>query len=138
MYQSSLTLDQIAQIRFQALYLLLVCIPTVLSFQLRQNDLRFTRRQRDNLGRLHDLVAEYVHAVNQANRVKNPDALVKLDANSKQIRKTIKDLRRDLLEVLSTETVAPQISVAFMAALNSYARVRDHAQNIGEVIAGEK
>ncbi|MFQ5731172.1 MAG: Na/Pi cotransporter family protein [Planctomycetaceae bacterium] len=106
--------------------------------KLRQNDLRFTGRQRDNLDRLHDLVAEYVRAVNQANRDENSDAFLKLEGLSKDIRRTVKELRRDHLDVLSTETIAPQISVAFLATLNSYSRVRDHALNIGEIIAGEK
>lgn len=106
--------------------------------KLRKAELRFTDRQLVALKTLHEQVSEYVQAVNLANANSNADAFLKLEAQGKAIRRTIKESRRDHLEVLSTETIAPQVGVAFMSTLNAYARVRDHAQNIGEVIAGEK
>ena len=106
--------------------------------KLRKAELRFTDRQQAALKTLHDQVTEYVQAVNLANANSNPDALPKLETQAKTIRRTIKESRRNHLEVLSSETMPPQVGVAFMSTLNAYARVRDHAQNIGEVIAGEK
>ncbi|MCH8830526.1 MAG: Na/Pi cotransporter family protein [Planctomycetes bacterium] len=115
-------------------------IDSILNFdrKLRKNDLRFAENQLDGLLELHGLVAEYLRSVNQANREQNDAAFVKLEGLSRQVRQTAKRLRKAHLEDLSTATIAPQVSVAFMAALNSYSRVRDHAQNIGEVITGEK
>ncbi len=106
--------------------------------RLRKDSLRLSNKQRKGLGQLHDFVLGYVEAINQAYRDRDPNAYAKLDSQSKSIRDQIKKLRRQHLADLSTETIAPQISVAFLGALNAYARVRDHAQNIGEVVAGEK
>jgi phosphate:Na+ symporter len=106
--------------------------------KLRRSDLRFTDKQREALRELHALVANYVCSVNAANREQDAAAFLRLVGLSKQIRRTIKEYRRDHLEDLSSITIDPQVSVAFMATLNAYARVRDHAQNIGEVISGDK
>ncbi|REJ93326.1 MAG: Na/Pi cotransporter family protein [Planctomycetota bacterium] len=106
--------------------------------RLRKDELRLTEKQRLGLRELHRGVAEYLDEINQAYRDQNPNVHTKLDAASKGIRRLIKRLRREHLDDLSTETIPPQVSVAFLAALNAYSRVRDHAQNIGEVIAGEK
>ncbi len=43
-----------------------------------------------------------------------------------------------LLDDLSSGEIPPLVSVAYLATLNAYARVRDHSQNIAEVISGEK
>lgn len=106
--------------------------------KLRKDDLRFTPTQREALTNLHQQVAEYVKSINEANRQENADAFTDLEVQSKAIRQAIKESRRAHLAELSSETIAPQVSVAFLASLNAYARVRDHAQNIGEVVAGEK
>jgi len=115
-------------------------LDNILSFvmRLRKNDLRLTGKQLEGLGELHDSVAEYVKNINAAFRDRNPNAFIKLDNSSKRIHGKIKELRREHLADLSTETLAPQVSVAFLGTLTSYARIRDHAQNIGEVVAGEK
>ena len=106
--------------------------------RLRKDELRLTEKQREGLRQLHHGVAAYMDTINQAYRDQNPNAYAKLDVSAKEIKRQIKSLRREQLDDLSTESVPPQVSVAFLAALNAYARVRDHAQNIGEVIAGEK
>jgi phosphate:Na+ symporter len=106
--------------------------------KLRRSGLRFPDKQRAVIRELHALVAEFVRGTNAANREQDGAAISRLDALSKQIRRTIKECRRGHLDDLSTEAINPQVSVAFMATLNAYARVRDHARNIGEVIAGEK
>jgi len=115
-------------------------LDSILSFdsRLRKNDLRLTSKQRKGLGELHDLVAEYVKSINKTYRDRNPNAFLKLDSESKAIHSKIKELRNEHLADLSNETFAPHVSVAFLGALTSYARIRDHAQNIGEVVAGEK
>lgn len=106
--------------------------------RLRKENLRLSKKQRKGLGQLHNLVFDYVDVINQAYCDRDPNAYAKLDSQSKSIRDQIKKLRRHHLADLSTETFAPQVSVAFLGALNAYARVRDHAQNIGEVVSGEK
>jgi phosphate:Na+ symporter len=106
--------------------------------RLRKAELRFMPHQIEQLLALHDLVDEYVTAINTAFEQQNRDSSAALDLLSKGIRKKIKQLRNEHLIELSAHTMAPQVSVAYMAALNSYVRVRDHSNNIAEVIAGEK
>ena len=106
--------------------------------KLRKNELRFTPQQRADLGELHRQTSEYLELVSQALVQENPDVLTKIEATGKRIRKPIKELRNHHLEDLSSASVPPQVSVAFMATLNAYARVRDHSHNIAEAISGEK
>ena len=54
------------------------------------------------------------------------------------IRNQIKQIRRKHLDDLSQDSLPPRVSVAFLAALNAYARVRDHTDNIAESVSGEK
>jgi phosphate:Na+ symporter len=108
------------------------------SRKLHKDELRYTDKQRTAILELHALVAEYLHMVNDASRTQNPAAILKSEASRKQIRRAIKEFRRQHLEDLSSAiSIAPQVGVAFMATLNAYARVCDHTQNIGDAIAGE-
>ena len=50
----------------------------------------------------------------------------------------MKDFRRQHLERLQKEEVSPFFSLAFTDILNYYRRMKDHALNIAEVVAGEK
>jgi phosphate:Na+ symporter len=106
--------------------------------KLRRDGHRFTSPQRDSLRQLNENVAEYVTAVNEALVQDNSNVLTKTDAASKRVRDEIKMLRRKHLEDLSGGQIPPLVSVAILATLNAYARVRDHAQNIAESISGDK
>lgn len=115
-------------------------IDTILKFdqKLRRVNLRFSEGQLEELRKLNILVTDFLTGVNMAYRDDNPDAIRKLDTLNNQIRKQIKQLRREHLDDLSTAEIAPQVVVAHLNALNAYGRVRDHSQNIAEVVAGEK
>ena len=115
-------------------------IETIFRFdeKLRRVNLRFSDQQRDELLKLHALVKRYIEGVNLAYKDANPDAVTKLDPVSKQIRKLIKQIRNEHLADISSVDIAPQITVAHLNALNAYGRVRDHGQNVAEVVAGEK
>ncbi|MGC1274631.1 MAG: Na/Pi cotransporter family protein [Planctomycetaceae bacterium] len=106
--------------------------------KLRESGLRFTERQRTGLLSLHDALAEYLRAVNEATADQDRAAVAKLQAVRKHLRAEIKRLRREHLEDLSTASVAPQVGVRFLGALAAYSRARDHCQNIIEAIAREK
>ncbi|MEZ6148261.1 MAG: Na/Pi cotransporter family protein [Planctomycetaceae bacterium] len=115
-------------------------IDTILKFdqKLRRVNLRFSEGQLEELHKLNTLVTDYLTGVNLAYRDDNPDAIRKLDTLNSQIRKQIKQLRKEHLDDLSTREIAPQVTVAHLNALNAFGRVRDHSQNIAEVVAGEK
>jgi phosphate:Na+ symporter len=106
--------------------------------KLRKDALRFTEPQRAALFILHDAVADYLRRVDEANAQQNATILTRLQAPRKEIRAKVKQMRREHLEELATGTIPPPVGVAFMAALNAYSRVRDHAQNIAEAVAGVK
>ncbi|MCA9178489.1 MAG: Na/Pi cotransporter family protein [Planctomycetales bacterium] len=106
--------------------------------KLRRDGHRFTEKQRANLGALTLKLTNYVEAVTEALRVGNRNVLTKTDAISKRIREELKMLRRGHLDDLSDGSISPVVSVAYLAALNAYARVRDHAHNVAEAISGER
>lgn len=105
--------------------------------KLRRDGLRFTVEQRDELRHLNQRTSEYVKAVNEGLLKNNRHIVRDTDATSKRIKTEIKRLRRKHLEDLSNGEIPPQVSVAFLAALNAYARVRDHLETIAETIASE-
>lgn len=115
-------------------------VAAILKFdlKLRKEGLRFTEQQRHELARLHSGMTAYVTAVNEAYREQNRKIVAELKPANKQLRNEVKHLRREFLGQLSSQTVPPAISVAWLSALNAYTRVRDHALNIAQVIAGEK
>ncbi len=115
-------------------------IETIRKFdeKLRQANLRFTESQLNEIRQLHALVVEHLKGVNQAYQDDNDDAVRKLAPLSEKIRKRVKSLRTGRLDEISTQQVPPQVSIAHLNILNSYRRIRDHAENIAEVVAGVK
>lgn len=115
-------------------------ITTIMKFQrrLHKDGLAFTASQTEQLLKLHDMVADYVQVVDDALQQGNKEIAARLDTKGKHIRNEIKAMRGKHLEELSADGMAPSVGVAFMAALNSYVRVRDHSRNIAEAVAGEK
>ncbi len=106
--------------------------------RLRKEGMRFPEKQLGDLLTLHNMVAEYLRVVDEAHVQQNRNILTVLAPARKATRRLIKRLRREHLEDLSREEIAPQVSVAFMAALNAYTRVRDHSLNVAEAVAGRK
>lgn len=115
-------------------------VDTILRFdqKLRKNDLRFAPSQQSDLLQLHELISRFLQSVNTAYRNQNRHVLTSLEEPANQVRKMIKKLRRSHLADLSEGHIAPQVTVAFLNALNAYGRIRDHAETIAEVIAGDK
>jgi len=103
--------------------------------KLRKDGHRFTESQLAGLKELNQRTAEYIAAINDGLKQKNRNTLIKTKEAAKRIRSDIKELRRQHLEDLSKGTIPPLVSVAFLAALNAYSRVRDHAHDIAELIS---
>lgn len=102
--------------------------------KLRKDGFRFSEQQRGKLHELNDLVLEYLRAVNLSVANNNQNVLRDTDTLSKKIKNMIKQLRKQHLDELSDGVMAPQVSVAYLATLNAYARVRDHLESIAESI----
>ena len=106
--------------------------------KLRDVELRFTLEQRKDLLELHEILEQHLEMVNDSLKHRNIDVMAKLETIDLRIRNLLKALRRKHLDDLSSGNIRPQVSVAYLAALNAYARVRDHSRNIAETISGEK
>lgn len=106
--------------------------------KLRRDGHRFSAQQRADFVELNRNIADYLTSVNEALRTGNTNVVTKTHAASKRVRDEVKLLRRKHLEALSEGDIAPLISVACLASLNAFSRVRDHSQNIAEAISGEK
>lgn len=104
--------------------------------KLRRTGHRFTAEQRAGLATLHQRCLEYLGAINEALGRKNDTVHVKTEAMSARVRSDIKQLRKHHLEELSAGQMPPELTVAYLATLNAYARVRDHSENIAEAVSG--
>ncbi|MGB0595459.1 MAG: Na/Pi cotransporter family protein [Rubripirellula sp.] len=106
--------------------------------KLRRDGHRFTPDQQKGLVQLNRQMAEYLKEINLGLAQDNRTVLTQTTASSDRLKTQIKQLRRQHLDDLSTGSIAPQVSVAYLATLNAYSRVRDHSRNIAEAISGEK
>jgi phosphate:Na+ symporter len=106
--------------------------------KLRRDGFRFTPEELVGLRELNRLCADYLQQINTGLEQHNRHILAKTEPASARIRDLIKQLRKQHLQDLSAGTIPPPVSVAFLAALNAYSRVRDHSRNIAETISGEK
>ncbi|MED5285821.1 MAG: PhoU domain-containing protein, partial [Planctomycetota bacterium] len=106
--------------------------------KLRRANLGYLPEQRTEIAELHQLANQLIESVDTALRQENQAIMNPVDALNKRIRDRIKSMRRQHMETLSSVLIDPQISVAFLAALNAYSRVCDHVRNIAELISGEK
>ncbi|MCK4565243.1 MAG: Na/Pi cotransporter family protein [Verrucomicrobia bacterium] len=106
--------------------------------KLRANQLSYSEEGRLELINLHGKVVEYIRMVNAAERDENADILGKAQSDSEIITRQMKEYRSLHLQRLSESKTSPLSSLVFTDMLNNYRRMKDHALNIAEVIAGEK
>ncbi|MCO8121694.1 Na/Pi cotransporter family protein [Stieleria sp. TO1_6] len=103
--------------------------------RLRRNGHRFTPGQRRDLVELHQHACDYLDAVNEGLAQSNKNVLTSTETMLRRLKSEIKQLRKKHLEDLSSGEIPPLVSVAYLAVLNAYSRVRDHAENIAEAVA---
>jgi phosphate:Na+ symporter len=106
--------------------------------KLRDNQLQFAPEGMDEFIDLNRRVLEYVRRVNAAVREENDRAAIELVATSGEITRTMKEYRQEHLARLVDNKVTALSSLVYTDMLNSYRRMKDHALNIAEVLAGEK
>ncbi|CAL1125519.1 unnamed protein product [Cladocopium goreaui] len=104
--------------------------------KLRRDGYRFTEQQRADLVALNHHMKAYLADVNEALAKKNENIVAKTAPTAKRLREEIKNLRRKHMDDLSDGNIPPMVTVAYMAALNAFSRVRDHTHNIAEAISG--
>lgn len=106
--------------------------------KLRSNQLILAEEGRIELLDLHASVAAYITMINEAERNENSDILGRAQTDSETITRQMKEYRRQHLLRLSDGKTSPLNSLVFTDMLNNYRRMKDHAFNIAEVVAGEK
>ncbi len=87
---------------------------------------------------LHNRVADYIGKVNEHMKTENPDLLTWAVTEGTAIGELMKEIRREHIAQLQNEEGSPYFSLAYTDMLNFYRRMKDHALNIAEVLAGEK
>ena len=106
--------------------------------KLRRSGFRFTPQQIESLTHLNQQISTYLKTIDVALAKGDRNVLTQTAAMADRIKKEVKQMRRVHLDNLLNDKIPPQISVAYLAALNAYSRVRDHSQNIAEAVGGEK
>lgn len=115
-------------------------ITTILKLRcrMRNEDLVFSPKGMEEILLLHDMVAEYVLMVCEAVENRDGGVLSKAQSQGDTVTHQVKNFRNSHLLRLENKETEPLVSLAFMDMLSSYRRIKDHAFNIAEVIAGEK
>ncbi len=106
--------------------------------KLRSSGFRFTDAQVESLSFLNRQISDYLKAINVAFKQGDRSVMTTTSAATGRIRKGVKQLRHKHMENLLSDSIPPQVSVAYLAALNAYSRLRDHSDNIAEAMSGEK
>ena len=115
-------------------------IASILKFhlKLRNQGHRFDQKDLNDILKLHEMVDDYLQLVNRGVHDRHPEVITKANSMGAEVTRLAKTLRDDHLESLTEEKMPPFINLAYTSTLNSYRRVRDHAKNIAEALAGEK
>ena len=87
---------------------------------------------------LHNNVCEFLKTISTAVEEENPIVLSKAYSEGERITRLMKSYRRQHLTRLAEEKVTPLTSLIYTDMLNAYRRMKDHALNIAEALAGEK
>jgi phosphate:Na+ symporter len=106
--------------------------------RLREEKLDLMPQQKLDLNDLHDSVNEYLRMVVEAFEQNRPDVLTRATSMSTQITRRVKDLRDRLLERLTETDIDPRLSLTYSSLLTNYRRVKEHALNVAEALAGAK
>jgi len=106
--------------------------------KMRDNDLQLSAEGRQELLDLNRRVLAYISDINVAVETERSDLTDPLLTSGEEITLAMKDYRFRHLARLAEQKITPLSSMVFTDMLNSYRRMKDHALNIAEVVAGEK
>ncbi|MDP8218788.1 MAG: Na/Pi cotransporter family protein [Candidatus Theseobacter exili] len=108
-----------------------------LSLKINKEKLKISDEGKEEIMKLHENVSSYIDMVNESVIQKNP-MLSKARTQGDAITHLMKECRSKHLSRVEEKRISPQKSLIFTDMLNSYRRIKDHALNIAEVLAGEK
>ena len=115
-------------------------ITTIMKLRLKMTgtDQHMSLNGESELSQLHDKVADYIDMINGAVKANDADVFVKAQVRGKNITKFMKQCRTEHLNRVGRGEATPLKSLIYTDMLNAYRRIKDHAFNIAEVLAGEK
>jgi phosphate:Na+ symporter len=93
---------------------------------------------REEIIELHGRISQYLTMINEAVKDNNTRIVLKAGTHGDAITHLIKEYRTNHLERVESGHVTALKSLIITDMLNAYRRVKDHALNIAEVLAGEK
>lgn len=109
-----------------------------LNLKMDKGEMEMRGETRDEIIELHGRVLQYLGMVNEAVKEDNVRVILKARTHGDAITHLIKEYRTNHLERVETGHVSALKSLIITDMLNAYRRVKDHALNIAEVLAGEK
>lgn len=109
-----------------------------LHMRLHKAGLSYPPHVLEEILQLHDEVDDYVKLIRKAVEQRNPAVVTKAHTLGDGISHRIRELRNGHLVEVSKEYANPLGTVIYTDMLNAYRRVKDHALNVAEALAGEK
>jgi len=109
-----------------------------LKLKMRNSTLQMSEEGHKAIVSLHDHVSEYVQMVSNAMKEDDLNTLNKTMSQGDAITHAMKEYREKHLQRMSAGTCTPFTSLVFTDMLTSYRKIKDHALNIAEALAGEK
>ena len=115
-------------------------IANILKLKLKMQDIneQISGDSLDEILDLHEHVESYLNFINDSVKQENRDILDKAASMGYSITAIMKKYRTNHLVRVEKGLASPQKSLIYTDILNSYRRIKDHALNIAEVLAGEK
>jgi len=115
-------------------------IITLLKLNDRLTNLHSSDSEKDllNIRMLHEKVSHYLTTIGAALATGNADILTKANSEGGQITNFAKQCREEHLNRIEHAGTTPQQTLVIIDMLQSYRKIRAHALNIAETVAGEK
>jgi len=115
-------------------------ITDILKLHLKINvaGLKLTEVKINDMIGLHKQVVSFFNLINTAIYKRQPEVMTKVYAEGNAVTHHFRELRSKHLQRLSENRMDPLLSVSYMNMLNSYRSIKQHVQNVAEVLAGEK
>ena len=111
-----------------------------LRLKMRNTDLRFSEGGLDDLIKLHEKVSEYIDLINKGieQEVNTQEYFSEMQTKGLAVTNLMKECRERHLARVGEGVVSPLMSLIYTDMLTAYRRIKDHAFNIAEVLAGVK
>jgi phosphate:Na+ symporter len=111
-----------------------------LRLKMRDTGLNFSEGGLKDMIELHEKVAEYVHLLNEGlvREDATPEYFSEMRTKGLAVTNLMKECRQRHLTRVTEGITSPLMSLIYTDMLTAYRRIKDHAFNIAEVLAGVK